>query len=471
MKAALPLGFLSVAPAAVADQCETEAKACELVISQAELLAGLASAPVRRVVVTGASSGVGLAGAKLLTAAGHQVTLACRTQAKADEAAAACMQYAASASAVGPAGKPSFYSVRRAGGTARGAECDLASLASIRAFAKAEAGPLDALVLNAGLSLNVGDTEERFTADGFEREHCRVPRPAARAPPHPTLSTEPDRTDHALGSRSAVTVGTNHLGHFALAGLLQPALAKSAAPRLLVTASGVHDPTSGGGKQGGPDKWASLGDLAGLAGGSRFSMVDGGAYDPDKAYKDSKLCNMLVRGAQPPARRLPRARQPSEPPPRQRAEPPPREGTDRLCLLPLDCPGNPPPSLCSSPLGLHASQFMAEAARRFDGKVTVNAFSPGLIADPKGFFRNQNPTFASAFNGISKAVGVAETNDFAGSALAYLAVDPAMEGRTGGWYDALPLGKHSLAKHAPSTEAMDVAKQKRLWELSEKLVA
>ena len=115
--------------------------------------------------------------------------------------------------------------------------------------------------------------------------------------------------------------------------------------------------------------------------------------------------------------------------------------------------------------------FMAEAARRWGGGgLTANAFSPGLIADPKGFFRNQNPKFAAVFNSISRAAGVAETNDFAGSALAYLAVDPAMEGKTGGWYDALPLGKHSLAKHAPSVEAQDVAKQKKLWELSEKLV-
>jgi len=115
--------------------------------------------------------------------------------------------------------------------------------------------------------------------------------------------------------------------------------------------------------------------------------------------------------------------------------------------------------------------FMAEAARRLQSQVSVNAFSPGLIADPKGFFRNQNPTFAAIFNGISQKVGVAETNDFAGSALAFLAVDPSMEGKTGGWYDALPLGKHSLGKHAPSAEAQDVGKAARLWELSEGLVA
>jgi len=366
---------LLVPLAANADKCETDGSACELTIPQATLLGGLSSAPVRRLIVTGANSGVGLAGAKLLTAAGHDVTLACRTKAKADAAAAACMEFAASASATGPAGKPDFYAARRAGGIARGAECDLTSLASIRAFAATQKGQqLDTLVLNAGLSLNVADKEEQFTKEGFE-----------------------------------LTVGTNHLGHFALQRELMPMLAKGAKPRLLVTASGVHDPTSGGGKQGGPDKWASLGDFSGLlAGGSKFTMVDGGAYDPDKAYKDSKLCNML---------------------------------------------------------------FMAEAARRLEGKVTVNAFSPGLIADPKGFFRNQNPTFAKIFNGISQKAGVAETNDFAGSALAYLAVDPSMEGRTGGWYDALPLGKHSLGKHAPSAEAQDVGKQKKLWELSEGLVA
>ena len=39
---------------AAADQCETDGAACELVIPQQTLLAGLASAPVRHVTVTGA---------------------------------------------------------------------------------------------------------------------------------------------------------------------------------------------------------------------------------------------------------------------------------------------------------------------------------------------------------------------------------------------------------------------------------
>jgi protochlorophyllide reductase len=349
----------------------------ELVVQQAALLSGLARAPARNIIVTGASSGVGLAGAKILTAAGHSVTLACRTQAKADAAARACMDYAAGATGgpatASPYGLADFAAARRSGGVARGAECNLAALSSVRSFAGSFTGPLDTLVLNAGLSLNVGDDKEQFTADGFE-----------------------------------LTVGTNHLGHFALADALLPTLAKGTKPRLVVTASGVHDPASEGGKQGGPDKWAHLGSMDGLAGGKGFTMADGGKYDPDKAYKDSKLANML---------------------------------------------------------------FMAEASRRYAGKVTVNAFSPGLIADPNGFFRNQNKLFANAFNGITQKAGVGETNDFAGSALAFLAVDPALEGKTAGWYDALPLGKHSLAKHAPSVEARDAAEAKRLWELSQKLVA
>ena len=284
------------------------------------------------------------------------------------------MTYASNTGDAGPAtGKKGFYSGRRPGGIAVGAECDLSSLDSVRKFAASVQGePLDVLALNAGVSLSVGDKEEKFTADGFE-----------------------------------LTVGTNHLGHFLLYNLLRPTMLKSASPRVVVTGSGVHDPASEGGKQGGPEKWASMGSFAGLEGGEGFSMIDGGKYDPDKAYKDSKLCNLL---------------------------------------------------------------FMAEAARREQGKITVNAFSPGLIADPKGFFRNQNPLFAQIFFAITQAVGVGENNDFAGSALAYMAVDPALGDKTGGWYDALPLGKHSLAKHSASVEAQDVGKQAKLWKLSSSLV-
>jgi protochlorophyllide reductase len=54
-----------------------------------------------------------------------------------------------------------------------------------------------------------------------------------------------------------------------------------------VTASGVHDPESPGGQQG---ALATLGDLKGLEqDGRNCEMLDGGAFNPDKAYKDSKV--------------------------------------------------------------------------------------------------------------------------------------------------------------------------------------
>jgi len=219
---------------------------------------------------------------------------------------------------------------------------------------------------------------------------------------HGQADKEPFRTVEGFEE----TVGVNHLGHFLLADLMARTLAKSnSKPRLVSTASPVHDPMSGGGDVGSP---ASLGTFAGLInGGKSFTMIDGGAYDPDKAYKDSKLCNVL---------------------------------------------------------------FMAEAARRYEGKFTVNAFSPGLIADPDGFFRNQNRIFANIFNTITKVLGVAESKEFGGSGLAYMAVDASMDGATGGWYDSVPVGKHQLALHKPSIEAQNVDEQKLLWKLSTKLV-
>jgi len=136
-------------------------------------------------------------------------------------------------------------------------------------------------------------------------------------------------------------------------------------------------------------------------------MVDGGAYDPDKAYKDSKLCNLL---------------------------------------------------------------FTASAAEKWaDSGIQVDAFSPGLIPSPNGFFRNQNQIFAKAFSTIAGVAGVSETNAFGGAAMAYMAVAPELPKPTGGWYDSYPPGKHQLAVHKPSTEAQNKEEQAQLWELSAKL--
>src|SRR6185503_7379794 len=81
---------------------------------------------------------------------------------------------------------------------------DLADLDSVRAFARrfVESGrPLDLLVNNAGV---MALPKRETTKDGFERQ-----------------------------------LGTNHLGHFALTGLLLSALKKSAAPRVVSISSGM----------------------------------------------------------------------------------------------------------------------------------------------------------------------------------------------------------------------------------------
>lgn len=56
---------------------------------------------------------------------------------------------------------------------------------------------------------------------------------------------------------------------------------------IVVTASSVHDPESPGGAQG---MHAALGNLDGLElQGKACEMIDGSAFDADKAYKDSKV--------------------------------------------------------------------------------------------------------------------------------------------------------------------------------------
>ena len=82
----------------------------------------------------------------------------------------------------------------------------------------------------------------------------------------------------------------------------------------------------------------------------------------------------------------------------------------------------------------------------------------------------ENKLFASTFNKITQTLGVAETNEFGGSALAYLAVDPALDGVSGEWFDTLPPGKHQLAVHPASEEARKKESQSQLWAISSKLV-
>ncbi|HET6951937.1 MAG TPA: oxidoreductase [Acidimicrobiales bacterium] len=139
----------------------------------------------RTVVVTGANSGLGLRSAEALARAGAGVVMACRS---AERAAPARDRVAAGAT--GP--DPTVVAL------------DLADLASVRAAAAsiaARAGHVDVLMNNAGIMA----VPRAATADGFELQF-----------------------------------GTNHLGHFALTGLLLPALLAAPAPRVVTTSSSAH---------------------------------------------------------------------------------------------------------------------------------------------------------------------------------------------------------------------------------------
>ncbi|MFI0403528.1 MAG: SDR family NAD(P)-dependent oxidoreductase [Cyanobium sp.] len=202
--------------------------------------------PPRHVVLTGGSSGIGLQGAAQLLEAGHRLTVLCRDGTTAERLRGHFSGLSGSGVSSG------------SGGALTSVIGNLADLASVEACAAhlLEAGdPIDTLVLNAGLQYT-GAKEPRWSAQGFE-----------------------------------LTFAVNHLAHQALLQRLLPLLHQGTAPRLVVTASEVHDPTSAGGKVGRP---AGLGDLAGLRQGPGAAMVDGGAFNAEKAYKDSKLCNVLM---------------------------------------------------------------------------------------------------------------------------------------------------------------------------------
>jgi NAD(P)-dependent dehydrogenase (short-subunit alcohol dehydrogenase family) len=125
----------------------------------------------RTAVITGANTGLGFETARVLAARGAHVVLACRDLGQAKEAAARII-----GGRKEPAGTPPV--------DVQAVRLDLASLASVHEAADEIAsahGPIDLLVNNAGVMM----TPFRRTADGFELQ-----------------------------------LGVNHLGHFALTGLL-----------------------------------------------------------------------------------------------------------------------------------------------------------------------------------------------------------------------------------------------------------
>ncbi len=192
-------------------------------------------------IVTGASSGVGLHATRALIDKGWHVIMACRDLDKAATAA---------------------RSLDLPKGSYEIVHLDLASLDNVRAFHAAfRAGgkPLDALVCNAATYLPQLKEPMR-SPDGYE-----------------------------------ISVATNYLGHFLLANLMLDDLQKAQAPRLVTLGTVTANSEEFGGKVPIPAP-ADLGDFQGFRDGFKapITMIDGKPFKPGKAYKDSKLCTMMM---------------------------------------------------------------------------------------------------------------------------------------------------------------------------------
>lgn len=206
-----------------------------------------------------------------------------------------------------------------------------------------------------------------------------------------------------------LSVGTNHLGHFLLSRLLWEDMKTSDfnSKRVIMVGSITGNTNTLAGNV--PPK-ANLGDLRGLAGGLNgvniSPMIDGGEFDGAKAYKDSKVCNMLT---------------------------------------------------------------MQEFHRRHHEEtgITFASLYPGCIATT-GLFRDHIPLFRLLFPPFQKYITKGfVSEEEAGKRLAQVVSNPSLtkSGVYWSWNNNSASFENQL-----SEEASDPEKAKKLWEISEKLV-
>jgi protochlorophyllide reductase len=309
-------------------------------------------------VITGASSGVGLQGARSLAQQGWHVVMACRDLPKTEQAAQALGM------------QPDSYTI---------IHLDLSSLESVHKFVqdfRATGRSLDALVCNAAVYLPLLKEPMR-SADGYE-----------------------------------LSVATNHLGHFLLCNLMLDDLRQSGAqqPRLVILGTVTANPKELGGKIPIPAP-PDLGQLKGFEAGFKapIAMIDGKKFKAGKAYKDSKLCNVLT---------------------------------------------------------------MRELHRRYhDTGIVFSSFYPGCVATTP-LFRNSYPLFQKIFPWFQKNItGGFVSEELAGDRLAEVVMRPeySQSGAYWSWGNRQQEGRQSFVQEV-SNEASDDDKAKRLWELSAKLV-
>ncbi|NDJ18959.1 protochlorophyllide reductase [Myxacorys almedinensis] len=312
------------------------------------------------VVITGASSGVGLQAARSLAQTGQwHVVMACRDLPKTEKVA----------QAVGMS--PGTYTILH---------LDLSSLESVRQFVKnfRESGrSLDALVCNAAVYMPLLK-EPLYSVDGYE-----------------------------------LSVATNHLGHFLLCNLMLEDLKTSNAnePRLIILGTVTANPKELGGKIPIPAP-PDLGDLKGFEAGFKapIAMIDGKAFKAGKAYKDSKLCNVLT---------------------------------------------------------------MRELHRRYHTStgITFSSLYPGCVATT-ALFRNSYPLFQKIFPWFQKNItGGYVSEELSGDRVADVVANPAYNksGVYWSWGNRQKEGRPAFVQEV-SDEASDDRKAEKMWDLSAKLV-
>lgn len=170
----------------------------------------------KRVVITGASSGLGLEAANVLTSKGAEVIMAVRSLTKGERAV-------------------SYICEKNPNARIRLMQVNMDSIKSVKSFALeflALYDSLDILINNAGVMV-------------------------------PPFSKSPDNIENQFA--------TNHLGHFALTGLLLPALKRSPGARVVTVSS-----------------------IASRRGNIDFENLDGSkGYSAMKFYCQSKYANLL----------------------------------------------------------------------------------------------------------------------------------------------------------------------------------
>lgn len=164
----------------------------------------------------------------------------------------------------------------------------------VRARAAAEALSIPADKLHH-LRVDLGDLES--VRVGVETLVASLPMPidalVINAAVYKPRLKQPERSPQGY----EISMATNHLGHFLLIQLMLEWLQQSTHPsrRLVILGTVTANSKELGGRIPIPAP-ANLGDLSGFEAGFKapVSMADGRPFKPGKAYKDSKLCNMIT---------------------------------------------------------------------------------------------------------------------------------------------------------------------------------